>query len=69
MIMNVDRLKTKLIRQSSEEEREDVFMAGTPAERVAFMWELTLELWSLRYPDIAEQRLQRTVTKLIRQGS
>ena len=46
--------------------QDDCFVNASPQQRIAFMWELTAELWSLRDSKYAEQRLQRNVTNLIR---
>ena len=50
-------------------EHDDCYVDASPAERVAFVWELTAELWSLGNKYDAEQRLQRNVTNLIRKKS
>ena len=44
------------------------YMAGTPAERLAQVWELTQEVWHFSQGTCAEQRLQRDVAVLIRGG-
>jgi len=46
--------------------KDDSFVKNSPAERISFMWELTAELWSLSGSDV-KQRLQRNITKLIKQ--
>ncbi len=61
--MRVDRKQAHLRKMSK---KDDSFVKMSPAERVSFMWELTEELWSLSGSDV-KQRLQRNVTKLIRQ--
>lgn len=38
-----------------------------PAELLGFMWELTMEIYSLQGDFDAEQRLQRNVANFIRQ--
>lgn len=62
--MNVIRQLTNLKKMGSQ---DDCFMNASPQERVAFMWELTAELWSLRNKQYAERRLQRNITTLISQ--
>jgi len=42
------------------------YMPGTPAERLALVWELTREVWEFSQGTRAEQRLQRDVAVLIR---
>lgn len=60
--MNVIRNHTNLKMMTRE---DDSFVAASPKELVAFMWELTAELWSLRKKGYAERRLQRNITRLI----
>ena len=48
-------------------ENDEGFMEASPAERVSFMWELTAELWSLIKSPYVKRRLQRNITKLIKQ--
>ncbi len=62
--MKLDRTKTKLKKQTKQ---EDCFVTASFQERISFVWDLTAELWSLKGANDAEQRLQRHVTKLIRQ--
>ena len=60
-MIRVNKKITKLKKKNTE---EDSFVDLSPAERVGFMWELTEEVWSLKDPKIAQQRLQRHITKL-----
>ncbi|MFH0889093.1 MAG: hypothetical protein V1871_07805 [Planctomycetota bacterium] len=46
---------------------ESDYMKTSPGERIAFIWELTSELWSLKESGSAERRLQRNVAALIKQ--
>jgi len=62
--MKLDRTKTELIKQTKQ---EDCFVKTSFQERISFVWDLTAEMWSLKGGNDAEQRLQRNVTKLIRQ--
>ena len=48
---------------------DDCFVNASPQERIAFIWELTAELWSLRDKQYVERRLQRHVANLIKQQS
>lgn len=65
--MSVDRQRVRLFRSLSESD-DGGFMPGTPAERLAQVWELTREAWFFADPTGAEQRLQRDVAVLIRGG-
>ena len=62
--MRVKRNQSTLKKTSKE---DDSFVRASAAERVAFMWELTAELWSLKGAEYVERRLQRDVTNLTRQ--
>lgn len=62
--MKVNRKKIYIGKVSKNDES---FARISPAEGVSFMWELTVELWSLRKSSYAERRLQRNVTNLIKQ--
>ncbi|MBU2446925.1 MAG: hypothetical protein KJ666_15325 [Bacteroidetes bacterium] len=60
----VDRNHTVLKKMTK---RDDCYVDASPQERIAVIWELTAELWSLKDKQHAERRLQRNVTNLIRQ--
>ncbi|MBA7701051.1 hypothetical protein ES703_109782 [subsurface metagenome] len=62
--MKVIRNHTALKRMAEE---DDCFVNMLPQQRIAFIWELTAELWSLKGSQYAERRLQRNVTNLIKQ--
>ena len=47
-------------------EQDNCYVDASPQERIAFIWELTAELWSLKGSQYVEQRLQRNVTNLIK---
>ena len=46
---------------------DDNFVRVPAAERIAFMWELTAELWSLKGSEYVKRRLPRHVANLTRQ--
>jgi len=54
-----------MLKRVSKE--DDSFVRASAAERVAFMWELTAELYSLKGSEYVERRLPRHVTNLTRQ--
>ena len=62
--VRVIRNQSTLKKMSKE---DDSFVGASAPERVAFMWELTAELWSLKGPEDVERRLPRHVTNLTRQ--
>ena len=61
--MRVIRSQSTLKKISEE---DDGFVRTSATERVAFMWELTAELWSLKGSEYVERRLPRDVTNLTR---
>jgi hypothetical protein len=65
--MALDRQHVRVF-QSHGEADDSGFMPGTPAERLAEVWELTREAWLFLEPTDAEQRLQRDVAVLVRGG-
>jgi len=62
-MIKVKKYITSLKRMTKE---DSSYMDATPQERISFMWELTAEIWSLKDKQIAERRLQRHITKLIK---
>ena len=61
------RIKRNKIYIGKISKNDDGFANIPPAERVSFIWELTVELWSLRKSLYVKRRLQRNVTNLIKQ--
>lgn len=61
----------KMLRNHSTlkkiDKKDDSFVNASRQERIAFMWELTAELWSLRGTGYVKRRLQRNITNLIKQ--
>ena len=60
----MDRKHTVKYRMTDR--RTDDFVPGTPAERIALVWPLTLEVTSLSKRYDAKRRLQRHVTRIVR---
>lgn len=60
----VDR--RRVVRYRMSDRRNDSFVPGSPAMRIALVWPLTLEAASLSARVDAERRLQRHVTRLER---
>jgi hypothetical protein len=61
------KLEKSAVKLTKLTKSDDSFVNASPSELVSFMWELTAEVWSLRGADYVERRLQRNVTKLIKQ--
>jgi len=62
--MKVIRNYTNLKKMTKQ---DNSYVNASPQERIAVIWEITAELWSLKDRQYAEQRLQRNVTKLVKQ--
>ena len=60
-MIKLNRKHAVLKRMKQE---DDDYVDASPAERVAFIWELTQEIWSLRDKKRVQQRLQRNITIL-----
>jgi hypothetical protein len=45
---------------------DDPYVDWTSGDRLAIVWPLTLEVWSLLKPGIAESQFQRDVVSIIR---
>ena len=64
--LKVNRKIVKLKKMTKENDWEDNFVDASPAQRVSMVWELTAEVWSLKDKSIAQRRLQRHITRLIK---
>lgn len=64
MLMKLLKTRATLKKMTK---KEDFFVKGPFQKRLAIMWQLTAELWSMRGREYAQQRLQRNTAKLIRQ--
>ena len=62
--MKIIRSRTTLKKMTKQ---DDCYVGALPHERIAVIWDITAELWSLKDRQYAEQRLQRDVTNLVRQ--
>jgi hypothetical protein len=51
------------------DKNEETFVKASCAQRLAFMWELTQEVWSLKDKKNAQRRLQRHITTLTKRKS
>jgi hypothetical protein len=64
--MKMDRQITRLGRLGDH--WDDDFVPGTMAERIAMVWPLTRDVFSLSRRHDVERRLQRHVARLVRRG-
>ena len=60
------RLNRKIVKLKKMSKDDDSFVDASPAERISMMWELTVEVWSLKDKSVAQRRLQRHITRLIK---
>ena len=51
------------------EPETDVLKSTTPAQRLAMMWQLTVDAWALKGEPIAELRLPRHIVRVLRRES
>ena len=58
--------KIRVTRLKDQDGVMDDLRETTPAERVGMMWQLTVDAWAFMGEDVAEQRLQRDVERVIR---
>ncbi|MDD5069845.1 MAG: hypothetical protein PHV17_03870 [Candidatus Omnitrophica bacterium] len=61
------KVNRKIVKLAEMSKLDDSFVDASYAQRVLFIWELTKEIWSLNKQEDVERRLQRNVTKLIKQ--
>ena len=54
------------VKRLSEHDRENDLVRSTPAERLAMVWQLTVDAWAFRGIDIAQSRLQRHIVSIHR---
>lgn len=59
-------LKNKIILKKIVDD-DYGYVKSSSKERISAIWEITAELWSLIDKKNVERRLQRNITKLIRQ--
>ena len=65
-MFKVDRKKAS-IKKGFDDGAE--YVDASPAERMAFIWELTKEIWSLKDEINVKRRLQRHITNFIKKSS
>ena len=58
--------RTHVRKVSMADAGNDAYVSGTPEERLALVWSLTVEVVALSRHLDAERRLQRHITRLIR---
>ena len=46
--------------------KDDSYVNASPQDRLALMWEITSEIWSLKNKNDVKRRLQRNITRLIK---
>jgi hypothetical protein len=67
--MPTDR-KNYLVRKLDRHEaRDNDLKDASPADRVAMLWQLTVDVWAFMGYDIAESRLSRHIVRVVRRKS
>lgn len=64
--MNIKVLKNHVILKKMSRE-DDCYVNASPEDRIALMWEITAEIWSLRNRSDVERRLQKNVANFVEQ--
>jgi len=66
--MQIDT-KTERVKKLQEADADDDLIATTPAQRLAMMWQLTVDAWAFKGESIAELRLPRHIVRVLRRES
>jgi hypothetical protein len=61
--------KTARVTKLGESDAQDDLKETTPAQRLAMMWQLTLDAWAVKGEPIAELRLSRHIVRVLRRES
>jgi hypothetical protein len=57
------------VRKLTDVDQDDHLKSTTPAERLAMMWQLTLDAWAFKGEPVAELRLPRHIVRVLRTES
>jgi len=59
-----------IVRRGLLKERDEAadLLAATPGERLAMMWQLTLDSWAFMGKPLDESRLPRHIVRVLRRG-
>lgn len=63
--MQIDT-KTARVKKLQDADAHDDLRATTPAQRLAMMWQLTVDAWAFKGESIAELRLPRHIVRVLR---
>src|SRR5215831_12551153 len=61
--------KTLRILELEHRDNNDDLKSTTPAQRLAMMWQLTLDAWAFKGEPVAELRLPRHLVRVLRRKS
>ncbi len=67
-LTNFQTIKKQIRRLKDQGDEPDLRALG-PGERLAMVWQLTVDAWAFRGEPIDESRLQRHVVRVVRRGS
>lgn len=58
-----------VVKLTLREHNDNGYVDATPSERIAMVWQMTLDAWSFLDPDIGQSEFQRHVVRVERRGS
>jgi hypothetical protein len=59
--------RTRVTKSTLQLQRADEFLSeATAAERMRMVWQLTLDAWAFKEPNVAESRFQRHAIRVVR---
>ena len=58
--------KITRVTKLTDRDQDSHLRSTTPAERLAMMWQLTLDAWAFKGESIAELRLPRHIVRILR---
>ncbi len=62
--MDRSHLPTRLLRR--QDEQDDIARGKTPEELIECVWQLTIDAWAFKGESVANRRMQKDVTRLVR---
>jgi hypothetical protein len=67
--MGTGRANYRVRKLDRHDTRDDDLKDASPADRVAMLWPLTVDVWAFMGYDIAESRLSRHIVRVLRRKS
>ena len=66
--MPIEAQKIRIFKLGEEDKHNDL-RTTTAAQRLAMMWQLTLDAWAFKGEPVAEPRLPRHIVRVLRKQS